>query len=142
MSKLSEKIQAADDSSTEEYEIPEWDVTVEIRSITARARARFVAEIANPDGTTNVNDPHRIEGMWWHVISQTCYDPESGELVFEEGDQEWLFERNARIVNDLANACMAASGLSEAAVDEAGKDFSASPTAEDDSTLNDASTSD
>ena len=43
MSKLSEKIQAADDSSTEEYEIPEWDVTVEIRSITARARARFVA---------------------------------------------------------------------------------------------------
>ncbi len=142
MSKLSEKIQAADDSSIEEYEIPEWDVTVEIRSITARARARFVAEIANPDGTTNVNDPQRIEGMWWHVISQTCYDPESGELVFEEGDQEWLFERNARIVNDLANACMAASGLSEAAVDEAGKDFSASPTAEDDSTLSDASTSD
>ena len=142
MSKLSEKIRVVEDSSTEEYEIPEWDVTVEIRSITARSRARFVAEIANPDGTTNVNDPDRIEGMWWHVISQTCYDPESGELVFEEGDQEWLFERNARIVNDLANACMAASGLSETAVDEAGKGSLASPTAEDDETLSDASISD
>ncbi len=142
MSKLSEKIRVVEDSSTEEYEIPEWDVTVEIRSITARSRARFVAEIANPDGTTNVNDPDRIEGMWWHVISQSCYDPESGELVFEEGDQEWLFERNARIINDLASVCMAASGLSETAVDEAGKGSLASPTAEDDETLSDASTSD
>ena len=142
MSKLREKIQAADDSSTELYEIPDWDVIVEIRSISARARARFVAEIANPDGSTNVNDPDRIEGMWWHVISQTCYDSDTGELVFEEGDQEWLFERNARVINDLANACMVASGLSEAAVDEAGKDFSASPTAEDDSTLSDDSISD
>ena len=142
MSKLSEKIRVVEDSSTEEYEIPEWDVTVEIRSITERSRARFVAEIANPDGTTNVNDPDRIEGMWWHVISQSCYDPETGELVFEEGDQEWLFERNARIINDLASVCMAASGLSETAVDEAGKGSLASPTAEDDETLSDASTSD
>jgi|TARA_Y100000310_G_scaffold14608_1_gene14760 hypothetical protein len=142
VSKLSEKIRVVEDSSTEEYEIPEWDVTVEIRSITARSRARFVAEIANPDGTTNVNDPDRIEGMWWHVISQSCYDPETGELVFEEGDQEWLFERNARIINDLASVCMAASGLSETAVDEAGKGSLASPTAEDDETLSDASTSD
>jgi len=142
VSKLSEKIRVVEDSSTEEYEIPEWDVTVEIRSITARSRARFVAEIANPDGTTNVNDPDRIEGMWWHVISQSCYDPESGELVFEEGDQEWLFERNARIINDLASVCMAASGLSETAVDEAGKGSLASPTAEDDETLSDAFISD
>ncbi len=142
MSKLSEKIRAVDDASAEEYEIPEWGVTVEIRSITARARARFVASIANPDGTTNVTDPERIEGMWWHVISQTCYDPASGELVFEDSDQEWLFERNATVVNDLASRAMEISGLGDKAVDEAGKDSSDSPTAEDDSTPNDDSTSD
>ena len=141
MSKLSEKIRAVDDASAEEYEIPEWNVTVEIRSITARARARFVASIANPDGTTNVTDPDRIEGMWWHVISQTCYDPESGELVFEESDKEWLFDRNATVVNDLASRAMEISGLGDKAVDDAGKDFSVSPTAEDGSTLNDDSTS-
>ena len=99
--------------------------------------------MASEDGTVGgVNDPDRIVGMWWHVIGQTCFDPDTGELAFADGDDEWLFEKNARVVNDLANACMAASGLTEEAAGEAGKDFSASLTAEDDSTLNDASTSD
>lgn len=143
MSSIREAIQAADDGSADLYEVPEWDVTVEIRSMTARSRAQFVAEMASEDGTVgNVNDPDRILGMWWHVIGQTCYDPDSGERAFEDDDHEWLFEKNARVVNDLANACMAASGLTEEAAGEAGKDFSASLTSVDDETLNDDSTSD
>ena len=142
MSKLSEKIKAAEDGTREPYEIPEWGVTVEIRSMTARSRAQFVAEMASEDGTVgNVNDPDRIEGMWWHVIGQTCYDPASGERAFDDGDAEWLFEKNARVVNDLANACMEASGLTEDAADDAGKDFSGSPTSADDEAPSDASTS-
>ena len=142
MSSIREAIQAADDGTTELHEIPEWDVIVEIRSMTARSRARFVAEMASEDGTVgNVNDPDRIIGMWWHVIGQTCYDPDSGERAFDDGDQQWLFDKNARVVNDLANACMAASGLTEEAVGDAGKDFSGSPTGEDDDILSDASTS-
>ena len=143
MSSIREAIQAADDGSADLHEIPEWDVTVEIRSMTARSRAQFVAEMASEDGTVgNVYDPDRILGMWWHVIGQTCYDPDSGERAFEDDDHEWLFEKNARVVNDLANACMAASGLTEEAAGEAGKDFSASLTSVDDETLNDDSTSD
>ena len=143
MSSIREAIQAADDGTAELHEIPEWDVVVEIRSMTARSRARFVAEMASEDGTVgNVNDPDRIIGMWWHVIGQTCFDPASGERAFEDGDQEWLFEKNTRVVNDLANACMAASGLTEEAVGDAGKDFSASLIDEADDTPNDDSTSD
>ena len=143
MSSIREAIQAADDGTAELHEIPEWDVVVEIRSMTARSRAQFVAEMASEDGTVgNVNDPDRIIGMWWHVIGQTCFDPDSGERAFEDGDHEWLFEKNARVVNDLANACMAASGLTEEAAGEAGKDFSASLIDEADETLNDDSTSD
>ena len=143
MSSIREAIQAADDGTAELHEIPEWDVVVEIRSMTARSRAQFVAEMASEDGTVgNVNDPDRIIGMWWHVIGQTCFDPDSGERAFEDGDHEWLFEKNARVVNDLANACMAASGLTEDAAGEAGKDFSASLIDEADETLNDDSTSD
>ena len=142
MSSIRDKIQAVDDGSAELHDIPEWDVTVEIRSMTARSRAQFVADMASEDGTVgNVNDPDRIIGMWWHVIGQTCYDPESGERAFEDGDHEWLFEKNARVVNDLANACMAASGLTEESVGEAGKDFSASLTDEADDIPSDASTS-
>ena len=143
MSSIREAIQAADDGTADLHEIPEWDVVVEIRSMTARSRAQFVAEMASEDGTVaNVNDPDRIIGMWWHVISQTCYDPDSGERAFEDDDQQWLFDKNARVVNDLANACMAASGLTEEAAGDAGKDFSASLIDEADETLSDASTSD
>ena len=143
MSSIREAIQAADDGTADLHEIPEWDVVVEIRSMTARSRAQFVAEMASEDGTVGgVNDPDRIIGMWWHVISQTCYDPDSGERAFEDDDQQWLFDKNARVVNDLANACMAASGLTEEAVGDAGKDFSASLIDEADETLNDDSISD
>ena len=142
MSSIREAIQAADDGTAELHEIPEWDVVVEIRSMTARSRAQFVAEMASEDGTVGgVNDPDRIIGMWWHVIGQTCFDPDSGERAFSEGDDSWLFEKNARVVNDLANACMAASGLTEEAAGDAGKDSSGSPTDEADETPSDASTS-
>ena len=143
MSSIREQVQAADDGSADLYEVPEWGVVVEIRSMTARARAHFVAEMASEDGTVGgVNDPDRIIGMWWHVIGQTCFDPDSGEPAFSEGDDEWLFEKNARVVNDLANACMAASGLTEEAAGEAGKDSSVSLTSVDDETLSDDSISD
>ena len=143
MSSIREQVQAADDGSADLYEVPEWDVVVEIRSMTARSRAHFVAEMASEDGTVGgVNDPDRIIGMWWHVIGQTCYDPDSGERAFSDGDDEWLFDKNARVVNDLANACMTASGLTEEAAGDAGKDSSASPTDEADETLNDDSISD
>ena len=143
MSSIREQVQAADDGSADLYEVPEWDVVVEIRSMTARSRAHFVAEMASEDGTVGgVNDPDRIVGMWWHVIGQTCYDPDTGERAFDDGDDSWLFEKNARVVNDLANACMAASGLTEEAAGEAGKDSSASLTSVDDETLSDDSISD
>ena len=139
---IREAIKAADDGSATAYEIPEWDGTVEIRSMTARSRAQFVAEMASEDGTIGgLTDPGRIEGMWWHVISQTCFDPASGELAFEDGDDEWLFDKNARVVNDLANECMSASGLTEEASGDAGKGSSGSLTAVDGELLSVASTS-
>ena len=129
---IRETIQAADDGSATAYDSPAWDVTGELRSLTARSRAQFVAELSSDDGTiSGLTDPGRIEQMWWHVISQTCFDPDSGELAFEDGDQEWLFEKNAKVVNDLANECMTASGLTEEAQGDAGKDSLVSPTGED-----------
>ena len=140
---IREVIQAAEDGSATEYDIPEWGVTIEIRSITARSRAQFVAELSSDDGTIGgMADPGRIEGMWWHVISQTCFDPATGELAFEDGDEEWLFDKNAKVVNDLANECMTASGLTEEAQGDAGKGSLVSPTEEVDEPPNVDSTSD
>ncbi len=143
MSKLSEKIKAADDTSAEPYEIPEWGVVLSIRSMTARSRANFVADMATEDGEMGgINSPEKIQALWWNVISETCYDPETNDKAFEEGDELWLFNKNARIVNDLANRCMEASGLTEEAASNAGKDFSALQIAEEEEVLNDDSISD
>ena len=142
MSSIREQIQAAADGSADLYEVPEWGVVVEIRSMTARSRAHFVSEMASEDGTIGgVNDPDRIVGMWWHVIGQTCFDPDTGEPAFQDGDDVWLFDKNARVVNDLANACMTASGLTDEEAGEAGKDSSVSPTDEDGETPSDDFTS-
>lgn len=139
---IRETIQAADDGTATPYDVPEWGVKLEIRSMTARSRARFVAELSSDDGTiAGLADPARIEEMWWHVISQTCFDPKTNELAFEDGDQEWLFEKNAKVVNDLANECMTASGLTEEAQGDAGKDSLVSLTGEDGGPLNADSTS-
>ena len=79
MSSIREQIQAVDDGSAELHEVPEWGVTVEIRSMTARSRAKFVANMASEDGTIGgVNDPDRIIGMWWHVV---CRDDRMGSAV-------------------------------------------------------------
>mgnify|MGYP001808311995 CR=1 FL=1 len=143
MSKLSEKIKAADDTSAEPYDIPEWGVILSIRSMTARSRATFVADMATEDGDMGgINSSEKIEALWWNVISQTCFDPETGDPAFEAGDELWLFNKNARIVNDLANRCMEASGLTEEASTNAGKDFSALQIAEEEEALNEDSTSD
>ena len=141
MSKIRDAILAADDRTGELYEIPEWGVTVQIRSMSARTRALFVGEIAETDGSMQVNDPNRIEQMWFHVISQTCYVPDTGELVFTSEDIDDLMGKSAKVVNDLANRCMEVSGLTDEAAGDAGKDSSGLLIDEADETLNDGSTS-
>jgi hypothetical protein len=62
-------------------------------------------------------------------------------LAFEPDDVEWLFEKNARVVNDLANQCMEASGLTEEAQADMGKDSSGLLIDEDGELLSVGSTS-
>ena len=45
MSRLADQIRAAHDVSAELYDIPEWDVTVELRSMSARQRAAFASNV-------------------------------------------------------------------------------------------------
>ena len=142
MSRLADQIRAAHDVSAELYEIPEWDVTLELRSMSARQRAAFAS---NVDFTTDGNvqlDGNRVELMWGTVIQACCFDPDNGEPVFTEEDIEWMMEeKNANVVDSLANACLAVSGMGADSDGDAGKDSSDSQIAEDELPLSDASTS-
>ena len=132
MSGLANKIRAAQDVAVELYEVPEWDVVVELRSMSARQRAAFASNVdVASDGTVDMGG-NRVELMWGTVIEACCFDPESAEPVFTAEDIEWLMaEKNASVVDSLANACLAISVMGADSESDAGKDSSGSPTPED-----------
>ena len=137
---LRDAIKAADDGTAEEYEVPEWGVTIEVRSLTARARsilhAEWSSESDNGDGGERA-----IHDGWWQIVSKTCFDPDTGKLIFDDDDEDMFLGKNSQVVTNLANFCMNASGLTKEAQDDLGKDSSGSPTPEDDPLPSDDSTS-
>jgi hypothetical protein len=115
MSAISDRIKAADDMTSETVTIPEWDVTVAVRSMTGRARARLLKAAAQPDGTMD------FETLYPAILIACCFDPESGEAVFTDADAKWLNEKSAGPVERIAQIGMRLSGLSKDEVEE-GKD--------------------
>ena len=132
MSSLANKIRAAQDVAVELYEVPEWDVVVELRSMSARQRAAFASNIEISDNGSVKLDVNRVEMLWGTVIEACCFDPDSAEKVFTADDIDWLMEeKNASVVDSLANACLAISGMGADSESDAGKDSSGSPTPEE-----------
>lgn len=122
---LREKIRTANDIERELVDVPEWDVQIEVRSMTVRQRAAFVS--ASQDQSEGAAD--RIEKVYGQILVACCLDPDSGENVFTDDDLTWLMtEKSGSVIDNLVARCLEASGLKEKAVDEAGKSSSASTT--------------
>ena len=89
-----DKIRSADDLNSELYEIPKWDVTILIRSMSARERATY-ASFAAADGASPEemaqSAMQRVEGLWSKVLISCCFDPDTGENIFNEESVDWLF---------------------------------------------------
>lgn len=115
---IKEQVRAALDIEHEVVDIPVWgDVKIEVRSMTGRARSRLLKDAVQDDGSMD------FEAFYPRILIATCYDPDTGEAVFDAGDVDWLNDKAAGPVEKLARAGMRLSGLSEKAVDE-GKDSS------------------
>jgi len=110
--------------------------------MSARQRAAFASSVDfTADGDVQLTG-NRVELMWGAVIQACCFDPENGEVVFEVEDIDWMMEeKNANVVDSLANACLSVSGMGADSDGDAGKDSSDSEIAEDELPLSDASTS-
>lgn len=122
-----DKIKQARDAEAEHYDIPEWDVTVEIRSMSARQRANM-NNVIEDDGTAS----ERQELMWGYLLCSCVFDPTSGDPVFTEDDMEWLLtDKSFAVIDKLTAKCLEVSSVNREAVDEAGKSSSDSPTAEE-----------
>jgi len=109
---LKEAIFSSDDITKELVEIPEWGVTVEVRSMTANERAKLGESAAKGDKTD-------VGAMYALTVIATVYDPETGLPVFTAQDKEAILSKNGAVIERLATKALGNSGLSEKAVDEA-----------------------
>lgn len=122
-----DKIKQARDAEAEQYNIPEWDVTVEVRSMSARQRANM-NNVIEDDGSAS----EKQELMWGYLLCSCVFDPTSGDPVFTEDDMEWLLtDKSFAVIDRLTAKCLEVSSVNREAVDEAGKSSSASPTVEE-----------
>jgi hypothetical protein len=112
---LRDRIFAADDIGKEEIHVPQWDVNLELRTMTAAERSKMLGSAADDDGNMNFDE------LYPRILIATVFDPESGEPVFSAEDVASLQNKSAAAVEFVAQKSMALSGLSSEAVDEAGK---------------------
>ena len=126
MSKVSlrDKIRQSVDGRSEVVTVPEWDdVKIEVRSMTGKERARYLREstVTSDDGTVTTD----YEKLYPSMLVACCYDPESGEKLFEPADREWLNDKNARAIERVATVASRLSGIG-AQEGEGGADGSSS----------------
>lgn len=116
-------ILAASDRKSVRVEVPEWGLTVEVRSLTARARAEFVRL-----GTLHKGDrAAQLEAVQPWVIVESAYDGETGEQLFTHDQHAALLGMNPEVLDRLSGAAVIVSGLGKDSREEAGKGSAPTP---------------
>lgn len=113
---LRDQIMKAKDISGELMEIKEWGVKVEIRTMTARQRARVMENAIDP-----ITGKSSISVIYPEIAIACVFDPESGEPVFTNDDKDALLEKSGAVLEKIASKAMTLSGLTEEASASLGK---------------------
>jgi hypothetical protein len=122
MPSIRDRIKNADDGSSTTVTLPEWDdVTVKVVSMSAGQRAQIFEAMQANDGNMPLE-------LFWRVSLISCVlDPDTDEPVFSNDDAEWLLaEKSADVIQRISEVCLQVSGMSDDAVDTAGKGSSGS----------------
>lgn len=136
MSTIREKILAAQDIRKETVYIPEWDVTVEVRTLTGEQRAlarRGAVEVEkkfdpaiNEMVEVQVQNEAKLSAA---LIIAGTFDPQSGEPVFTAVDRDALMQKSASVLDQLVLASARVSGLTVAEQKVMEKNSEATPNA-------------
>lgn len=118
---LRDRIIAVDDTQKEVVKIDEWGVEIEIRGMSGAARASISQDAAENNGNIN------FLKMMPELVVQCCFDPETGEQVFDSKDKEIVMGKSGAALDRIVNIAMRLSGFGDKAIDDAGKDSSSTP---------------
>ena len=107
---LREQILAADDLPVEEVEVPEWGVTVWVRSLMAHERDALEAVFLRDSEASLENLRARLCAM--------CIVDENGERVFTDADAQVLGRKSARALDRVFEVAQRLNGMSARDVDD------------------------
>lgn len=118
---IRDRIIEADDIETETIYVPQWDVTIEVRSMDGRARTRLLSSAAENEGRLD------LEQFYPEVVIRCAFDPETGERIFGDDDVDLLLSKASAPLEMLAQAALRVSGMAGDSLDAAGKDSPSIP---------------
>jgi hypothetical protein len=121
---LRDQILAAVDIPSEKVKIPEWGVTIEVRGMTGAERTRIMDKAVDQQGGVN------LQFVYPEIVIATSFDDVTGEQIFKPADRDTLLTKSAVALDRLAQVGMRLSGFTQESADEAGKDSSATATAD------------
>ena len=104
------------DTPSEVIHIEAWGVDVLVRGFSLGAKDDFLTSVYNPE--TKKSD---IKAFTVGVLIGTAYDPESGEKLFTESDIPVLKQKSAAAVQQIVDVGSRLSGLTDDAIEVAGK---------------------
>lgn len=110
---LRDQIAAAQDLETETVDVPEWDVTLTLRTPTLAERAAMVKRFVNEDGTARGND---LSEMYPALLIATCVDPETGAPLFTDADADLIRSKSGTVIDRIAIVALRVAGMSGDAV--------------------------
>lgn len=103
-----ERIFARPRPKGEQLEIKDWDVTIELRSMSIAQKSQLLSEEGEDSAP-------KILTLLPEVIIYTCYDVDTGEPVFTADDLPWLQDAPSSIIERVATEGLRVSGMDEAA---------------------------
>lgn len=119
---IAQRIFDADDVTSQMLEVPEWGVTLELRSPTGEERSdlqkAFVdMEASQRHGELIMRD---MKAMWPAIVITCCYDPDTGERAFtmDPATMAALNRKNGAVLERVATACLPIVGLTPGDVEE------------------------
>ena len=121
---IRDQILSAQDIPSEMVDVPEWGVKVEVRGMTGAERTRIMDKAVGQTGDVN------LQFVYPEIVIATSFDPESGEQIFSPNDRDALLAKSANALDRLASVGMRLSGFTQESADVAGKDSSATATAD------------
>lgn len=119
---LRDKILAAQDIPSETVEIPEWEVELLVKGMSAGHRLALMQD-AYDQTTQQVN----MAIVYPDVVVACACDPKTGDAVFTDADKPELMKKSSAAIERLATVGLRLSGIGKEEQDAAGKDSSSIP---------------